>query len=307
MTMTREVKFSKRLLKPSLIYSSYFYLETVKNLLRRQKLKIPVPQLHGRAQFDFDRATVDRWHDLFRVSESRDLGLSYFWYASELFYLTIMKEFGFHYRNILHLSHERIFTNSLKIGEQYNVEMTLDDIVRHSKDRIVFVMKTVLRDSLNEIYSITKDTIFLKNVSEDFLRYLDTCEEFGKNDLSEIRGISKRKTQIEGGDVHEFYVSKKLGREYGRVSGDLNPLHTSISTAKIFGFKNAFLQGVCTANIAIKFLSSKMEIEKVKVILSKPLYLKQKIQVIVGNEFFEVMDQANDLVAFGSYSLKVEK
>ena len=50
-------------------------------------------------------------------------------------------------------------------------------------------------------------------------------------------------------------LSADLGRRYGMICGDLNPIHLSAPSARLFGFKRAIIHGMWTASRALSDLS----------------------------------------------------
>ena len=52
----------------------------------------------------------------------------------------------------------------------------------------------------------------------------------------------------------DFSAPANIGRRYGRVSGDLNPIHLSALSAKLFGFRQAIAHGMWTKARALAAL-----------------------------------------------------
>jgi len=52
----------------------------------------------------------------------------------------------------------------------------------------------------------------------------------------------------------DFMASANIGRRYGRVSGDLNPIHLSALSARLFGFQRAIAHGLWTQARALAAL-----------------------------------------------------
>jgi acyl dehydratase len=44
--------------------------------------------------------------------------------------------------------------------------------------------------------------------------------------------------------VAPFHADRRVGRRYGRVSGDLNPIHLADTGARLFGFDRAVAHGM---------------------------------------------------------------
>ena len=86
-----------------------------------------------------------------------------------------------------------------------------------------------------------------------------------------------------------------LGRRYGSVSGDLNPIHMHPLTARLFGFKSAIAHGMWTKARCLGALQARLpDAFTVEVAFKKPIFLPGKV------EFCEaVQDGAAFDVKFG--------
>lgn len=73
----------------------------------------------------------------------------------------------------------------------------------------------------------------------------------------------------------DFSAPGDIGRRYGRVSGDLNPIHLSALSAQLFGFRRAIAHGLWTKARALAALMPRAAVERagVAVEFKLPLYL----------------------------------
>ncbi len=70
-----------------------------------------------------------------------------------------------------------------------------------------------------------------------------------------------------------------LGRRYGSVSGDLNPIHMHPLTARLFGFKSAIAHGMWTKARCLGALQARLpDAFTVEVAFKKPIFLPGKVQ-----------------------------
>jgi acyl dehydratase len=81
-----------------------------------------------------------------------------------------------------------------------------------------------------------------------------------------------------------------LGRRYGKVSGDLNPIHMHPLTARLFGFKSAIAHGMWTKAHCLAALQARLPAAfTVDVAFKKPIFLPGKVEfceaVQDGEEF----------------------
>ncbi len=74
-------------------------------------------------------------------------------------------------------------------------------------------------------------------------------------------------------------LSGDLGRRYGSVSGDLNPIHMHPLSARLFGFKSAIAHGMWTKARCLGALQSRLpDAFTVEVAFKKPIFLPGKVE-----------------------------
>jgi MaoC like domain len=101
-------------------------------------------------------------------------------------------------------------------------------------------------------------------------------------DLPKAEDLPATATWALGGD---------LGRRYGSVSGDMNPIHMHPLTARLFGFKSAIAHGMWTKARCLSALQPRLpDAFAVEVAFKKPILLPGKV------EFCEAQDPG---AAFG--------
>ncbi len=95
----------------------------------------------------------------------------------------------------------------------------------------------------------------------------------------------------------EFSASADIGRRYGAVSGDRNPIHLTALTARLFGFKRAIAHGMWTKARALSYLlpTEPLDRARVEVEFKTPLLLPGRAslwtQRSMNGAHFEVRDR----------------
>jgi hypothetical protein len=84
----------------------------------------------------------------------------------------------------------------------------------------------------------------------------------------------------------DFSAARNLGRRYGRVSGDLNPIHLSALSARLFGFRRAIAHGMWTKARALAALMPREGVAQatVAVEFKTPLYLPARASLWTNRE-----------------------
>ena len=76
-----------------------------------------------------------------------------------------------------------------------------------------------------------------------------------------------------------------LGRRYGSVSGDLNPIHVHPLTARLFGFRSAIAHGMWTKARALAALDATLpDAFSVEVAFRKPVFLPARVEFTEDHE-----------------------
>jgi acyl dehydratase len=108
----------------------------------------------------------------------------------------------------------------------------------------------------------------------------------------------------------DFAAPADMGRRYGKVSGDINPIHLSALSAKLFGFRRAIAHGLWTNARALVALLPPTPLAQAEMTVEfkTPLYLPARASlwttgevrsalpghVFPGNALFEVRNAAGD-------------
>src|SRR5205085_2439229 len=102
---------------------------------------------------------------------------------------------------------------------------------------------------------------------------------------SEQNGDSPKKERKEPANEEELPVSATwrlpgdLGRRYGSVSGDLNPIHMHSLSARLFGFPSAIAHGMWTKARCLAALAPQLpERFTVQAAFRKPILLPGKVR-----------------------------
>lgn len=136
----------------------------------------------------------------------------------------------------VHLANNITQGQQLHAGDEVRVELGTGDLFTHDKGQVFTLQLRILRDD-ELVWSATQRLlrVGVKNVS-------------GAPYLSQMAADLPLSCQA------EFSTSADLGRRYGAVSGDRNPIHMTALTARLFGFKRAIAHGMWTSARALSYL-----------------------------------------------------
>jgi acyl dehydratase len=98
----------------------------------------------------------------------------------------------------------------------------------------------------------------------------------------------------------DFFAGAGIGRAYGRVSGDINPIHLSAITARFLGFRKAIAHGMWTKARALSMLMPREDVDQAEVIVEfkTPLFLPARASLWAARHesgaLFEVRNAKGD-------------
>ena len=157
----------------------------------------------------------------------------------------------------VHLANTIEQHKSLQAGDVVRVEMGTGSLFAHAKGQVFTLDLRILRgDEL--VWSATQS-----------LLRVGVKETSGEPYASQIQADAPLSCQT------EFSAPADMGRRYGAVSGDRNPIHMAALSAKLFGFKRAIAHGMWTNARALSFLLPTTPVEQARLAVEfkTPLYL----------------------------------
>lgn len=160
----------------------------------------------------------------------------------------------------VHLANAITQHQPLRAGDTVRVELQTGDLFAHEKGQVFDLHLRILRgDDL------------LWSATQTLLR-VGVKPAAGQPYAGQVLVDAPLSCQT------EFFAPANLGRRYGAVSGDRNPIHLSALSAKLFGFKRAIAHGMWTQARAAACLMPDHPLSKasLNVEFKTPLFLPAK-------------------------------
>ena len=138
-----------------------------------------------------------------------------------------------------------------------DVELSTGDLFRHEKGQMFDIKFQVLRGG-HLVWQATQSTL---------------CRVVKQPVGEQYRSVMHSETRLSR--QASFSIPANIGRRYGKVSGDVNPIHLTNLTARAFGFKRAIAHGMWTKARALSALLPEGITERAmaEVEFKLPLYL----------------------------------
>jgi len=163
---------------------------------------------------------------------------------------------------LVHISNRIVQIRPIRTTETLQIDVSSTPVQDHPRGK-QFSLLTEVR---------VGDEVVWQEISTNLKRGggSENGAKAGHNELPKAEDLPATATWTLGGD---------LGRRYGSVSGDLNPIHVHPLTARLFGFKSAIAHGMWTKARCLGALQARLpEAFTVEVAFKKPIFLPAKVE-----------------------------
>lgn len=223
---------------------------------------------HTFPEVQIENELLDIYRSFFDFSE--ELPFSYLYILAQRAQLALMldKQFTISLPGMIHL------TNNLSQFEDVNPSIPL-------KIDVSISVESKIEGSLYPKAEVTFYQDGIK-VADCQSGYLSKRKSSSKNKKSKTRKYEFPKLpSVEHSST--WNLSKSLGKQYSKVSGDNNPIHSSKLFAKFVGFKQPIIHGWCSVSQVIREANQFIpNVNSVEVNFNKPIFLPSVVQIDFG-------------------------
>lgn len=168
----------------------------------------------------------------------------------------------------VHLANRIEQRRRLSPGDALRVELRTGRLYAHAKGQ-VFTLETTITRADDIVWTATHVVlrVGVRNpAGPAYSGDLDGCDAAAETPLSHQA---------------DFSAPGDIGRRYGRVSGDLNPIHLAALSARLFGFRRAIAHGMWTKARALAALLPQEPVAQAAaaVEFKAPLYLPARVSL----------------------------
>ena len=221
-----------------------------------------------------------------------------------LLYSQLFADLGLNLRHLLHLQHRTVHHASVADcakARKQQLRCRVQRVRRVGEDRVLVDVQTQVLAADGTLLSLVEDGFLVRGLPSADLAPLASDRAL----LRDVLGLRRRLPRLSTGDgqarVSAMDVPRGMGLDYGRISGDMNPVHTSRVGAWFFGLKRPFLQGLALRNLVVRHLAELgASVEQLSLTFASPAYLGQTLLLVVDSGALEVHDAKGRLVAFGA-------
>jgi acyl dehydratase len=183
---------------------------------------------------------------------------------------------------LVHLANSAKLLKRIEVGDELRIEMRTGELYAHEKGQAFTLHARALRAG-EPVWESTWT-----------LLRLGVRQPKGEPYASALIDPTPLSHQA------DFYAGAGIGRSYGRVSGDINPIHLSAITARFLGFRKAIAHGMWTKARALAMLLPREALDHAEVIVEfkTPLFLPARASLWAAREesgaLFEVRNAKGD-------------
>ena len=169
---------------------------------------------------------------------------------------------------MVHLANRAKLVKRINVGDVLSYEVRTGEMQSHDKGQVIVLHAKGLRDGE------------LVWESTWYLLRLGVRNPKGAPYVSQLIDETPLSHQA------DFYAASGIGRRYGGVSGDINPIHMFSLTAKMLGFRKALAHGMWTKARALATLMPREALDSAEAMVEfkTPLFLPARASLWSARE-----------------------
>lgn len=290
-------------------YLAKYYRAALPAIFRPHKLELNKAFNSYASQFSLTQKGQERWFDLFEVSPElgRRIPFSYITTSASLSFMYLLADLGINFKYVRHIaSHIEFEPRNLavKTGHSYRYQMSLDDVFVVRGDRVVVEVIASIFDESGQLCAKHREWFIVTNLAKKQVLKLYSHPKFNK--VAKANKVKSYKRCLKHADSVLFTIPPHMGVTYGRVSGDMNIVHTTPLTARLLGYPKPFIQGFCTVNMILKQLSVYRNLRPSRLVTTfvRPVFVDEQVMLYHDEARFELTDLKAKVLAHGSFEGK---
>ena len=286
-------------------YMITYYTTALRQVLKQHRLIVDRSFPACETTFVLSVDEYARWFELFDTPDERT-PFTYHTMVGTMALMHVVADVGVNFKNLMHLKTEMsIAQHEMKVGHTYRLASQIDDIIALRDDRVALVCASRVYDQAGHLMRSCRDYFIILNLEAGYVDALKAAKHFGHTEITDLQGLASRKPELstdKGFETELINVPETMGFSYGKVSGDLNLVHTTRLAARMFGHPRPFIQGLCTANYALRYLTRIYgPPAELSMTFTKRVFVGQQIELRHVPGKLEVCDRQGELLAFGQF------
>ena len=184
---------------------------------------------------------------------------------------------------MIHLSQDTYYHRAVEAGVPYTYRCTVDQYRKHKQGTTVEV-KLFISDDQGLLYAAT--SVYLAKGTQ-----LGQAAAPPRAQTREVASLMPQQ---------QWRLLADAGRQYARLSGDMNPIHLNKLAAKVFGMKGQLAHGMYLAGRALAGREPRGASYRYLMDFFSPVLLPSSVSVNIRQ-----VDGKQELIGFGTRSQKI--
>lgn len=281
-------------------YKFQFLYKSILGLAKKQQISTGVNKIY-KVGFNINEEEYQKWQQTFQ-KQSNEINFSFYLKSSTALFMKFTKDLGVNYKNVLHLRNELEYKKQghLFLPGKYKNAAWVSTIFPAGKSNLIIKFSSKVQNEENQLILKNVDCFMIRNVDEQTMAEIKAA---ATTKVNYRRWLIPTKIEENQSETAEITVPADMGIQYGKVSGDMNMVHTTPFFVKLFGFKKPFIQGLCTANYVLSNSPFEDNFTDFSINFSKPVYTDSTIKIIYGESSYKVVNEKDEIVAHGEYGM----
>lgn len=286
-------------------YALNYWVGTLRNLTRAHRLAS-----HARPSRSAPVVVTEpqraAWLSLFGLDAQVAAPLLFNQRVGTLLYTQLFTDMRINFRHLLHLQHEVEHVAgpaACAASVEQELVCCVSDVRRVFGNKAAITIRTEVRQAAHlggAMLALIHDRFLVRELPPTDLEGLDTDRSL----MRLLMGLRRRRPTVGPASQQVWSetiaLPRDMGRRYGQVSGDCNPVHTTTWVARLFGQKRPFAQGLALRNAVVARLSALgVEMGRFEMTFASPAWLGQTLELRLSEGRFELIGSQGELVAFG--------
>jgi len=280
-------------------YARAYWTATLRNLTVTHALKAEHVGSYA-APMVVTAALRAQWQRLFNDTGDRsdpDVPVPYLYNQSvgTRLYTRLIADLGINFRHLLHVQHETKHWASVVDWvntDRQELHASLRAASRLGDGKAMISLRIAIHRPRAEggtLLGTVNDRFIIRNVPDADFATLAT----GRALLRTLAELRRKEPQLDASASDSvqgtIQLPADMGKRFGRVSGDFNPVHTTRWAARLFGVKRPFLQGLGLRNAMIRQLAVHgRPLKRFTISFASPAFLGQTLRVVMQGDAFEL-------------------
>lgn len=284
-------------------YAAKFYYNVFKSLRTDESMALTSQLPPMQTSWHLDKKKYQQWLELMDYQSTLAQPFTISAPAGVWALMQVLNEIGISFGRIMHMSSSLHMVNPIgfQLNNHYATYVYYQGVKAHSKRAVLIRFLSVIKNVTGQEIMQLEDELYVAGLDEEFVEQLNLTSETTNRKASKSQLVNNTMA-----DRLPLSIARNMGQRYGKLSGDLNPLHISSIGARLFGHKSSFIQGLCTLNLVVSKLGQhwKSTIGHVEIDFIRPVPQPAQLQLLCTLDSFEIIDSSNTLLVAGKYSCR---